>query len=385
MITLGKSRIIMILYLSMIMTWYSAHAQFEAQPAWSASNTNRIMDIAVADLNNDGAPDLLAAAISGDGKNIKGNILMFLQKNGKFPAKADREFKIKFPRGLATGDFDGDGKIDFAVSENAYNIHLFLGKDNFNTPYSNRSINQYQVKVCAGKLSKAGKTDFLCGPVWRKWYGGKNFVSGYVYAPKGEKYNTNAAINDINGDETADMVFASTKNIRIYIGPFSTQRVKQVNVSKFYNLPAPVSPVSLQVADINNDSLPDIIFCGNYKQNKQGIMAYVQDRFNGFEKQDTPVALIKGLSGNLISGDFNNDDFTDIVVANSAYSRPQIRVFLGSEKGLDNLSGANAAQKITVKTKQIMVIKTADLNKDGKKDLIIGGMGNLFIYLNAQK
>jgi hypothetical protein len=352
-------------------------AGFQNKPVWSVGS-DYPTDLAVADLNNDGLKDILLAAADIGKKKVSGKVVMFLQQKTGFPVKADREFAFQLPRGVAAGDFDHDGKADFAVAENTHLLYVYPGKDNFNTKYSSNNINQYQVGVCTGKLSKGGQDNFLCGPVWRSWTGGDKFSAGYFYPPKGEKYNTNGIITDLNEDGAPDIVFASEKNIRVYMGPFSLQyRMRPEQMAGFYNLAVPVTPNSIEIADVNNDGLRDIVFCGGVKDKAHGVMAYLQGRFGGFDKQAAPVVLLKGMSGSLVAEDLNGDKITDLIVADLSWSKPQVSVFIATSDGIKG----SPAQVMKPSVKQIMFIRTADINNDGKPDLLVAGNDRLQIYL----
>ena len=76
---------------------------------------------AVADFNGDGKPEVASAAAPGDGTYGKGydKVLIWqVGTDGKFTSQGDYVVGTDTgPWGIATGDFNHDGKVDFAVVE----------------------------------------------------------------------------------------------------------------------------------------------------------------------------------------------------------------------------------------------------------------------------
>jgi hypothetical protein len=76
-------------------------------------------DVAAADLNGDGKPDLVTA--NGNGNTVS---VLLSNGNGSFAAKVDYPTGL-VPVAVAAADLDGDGKPDLAVT-NALNLVTVL-------------------------------------------------------------------------------------------------------------------------------------------------------------------------------------------------------------------------------------------------------------------
>ena len=84
---------------------------------------------AVGDLNHDGIPDLVV--VNGGQQPPYGNVSVFLGIGDGTFAKGARYSVPKYqdPFSVALADFDGDGNLDMAVTEyNSDSVHIFLGK-----------------------------------------------------------------------------------------------------------------------------------------------------------------------------------------------------------------------------------------------------------------
>ncbi len=155
---------------------------------------------------------------------------------------------------------------------------------------------------------------------------------------------------------------------------------------------------ALSVADFNNDGLNDIVTLAPklIKNNKPfGAFTLHYNTENGFQKKPDLIihpALPGFRSGisNCVSGDFNADGFSDLVVSNPFYGEPQldrgfVQVFWGSAEGI-------IAEKTTVKTGLTAYgsfgsnLACLDFNGDGTDDLLVEARfdqiheGRIYVY-----
>jgi hypothetical protein len=87
-----------------------------------------IYSIAVADFDNDGDDDVVAF----DGASNHPQLTVFVLRNDGGVLVRAASFVIDdFYSHVFTGDFDGDGRADFIVSDSSDSVTLFLGRGNF--------------------------------------------------------------------------------------------------------------------------------------------------------------------------------------------------------------------------------------------------------------
>ena len=184
----------------------------------------------------------------------------------------------------AAADFNGDGKIDLIVPADSY-IEVLLGNGDGTftvsptapTVPSTPGTNNYIPAVVKGDFDHDGKMDFaiLCAPS-----GVANFGEGpssiYVYYGNGDGTFSspvlaatlnhgylNMATSDFNGDGFGD--FAVSTNFAV-ANDFSGDSIAIVhslsgrNFSAETNLIAGRGYSSLAIADLNRDGLPDLLF-----------------------------------------------------------------------------------------------------------------------------
>jgi Bacterial Ig-like domain (group 3)/FG-GAP-like repeat len=118
--------------------------------------------------------------------------------------------------GLATGDFNGDGKLDLAVGDIAINVLLGLGNALFTsaTPYE-PVAGSWACSIAVGDFNQDGKLDFVMTQM-----GSGSAVYGYVLLGNGDGTFTEPQVipltgqpyvqtGDFNGDGVEDIVFSA--------------------------------------------------------------------------------------------------------------------------------------------------------------------------------
>ena len=94
------------------------HGKF-AKPVVYKVSTHQVSDVAIADLNRDGKPDIVAVVADGTGAttfavllgNGNGTFRSPIVSGGKVPLAGN----ANFANSVAIGDFDGNGQLDAAV------------------------------------------------------------------------------------------------------------------------------------------------------------------------------------------------------------------------------------------------------------------------------
>jgi hypothetical protein len=231
------------------------------------------------------------------------------------------------PSWIVTADFNGDGKLDTAlVAGPSQAVLILLGN------------------------------------------GDGTFQAARSY-PAGASPSS-VAVGDFNGDGKLDLVVVNVFQGNPPPGIAATIDVLLGNGDGSFQ--APISYTSLEepyavaVGDFNNDGLPDVAVAN---ESYSDISIYLG---NGDGTLKTPTLYttnsnIYGAVG-LALGDFNGDGFVDIAVAQTNQintSAATIQILLGNGTGSFTLGGSFPSGNSPDD------VKAADLNKDGKLDLVV--------------
>ena len=252
-----------------------------------AAGAGGTSSVAVADLDNNGVPDLF---VGGFGQNT----VLAGYGNGMFANFGT----ISAPplAFVVSGDFDGDGNADIA-----------------GTPTSGNGV-----------FVLRGNGDFTFrSPV---------FLSTLDHASFG------LAVADINGDDRVDLSVATqveTRNVLIFmgLGSFELQDT----------LTAGLRPYSLAVSDFNGDGKADLVvtnICDG-----DSTLEILLGKGDGTVQ--TPIRYPVGTSQVALAlGDFNGDGRTDVAAAN--FNASTVSVFLGAPQGSTIVSTNPASLAIVV-------------------------------------
>jgi len=241
------------------------------------------------------------------------------------------------PLAVASGDFNGDGKLDIAVGNVASNnISIYLGKgDGSFTPGATVSLPGCLVAfVSAADFTRDGKTDLLVACQYQTMvFGIPGLGTGLFGTP----------------------IQTTLPNIS-YLG-----------FPEGYWQP-------WAVADFNNDGIPDLaigLVDTSFDPASSSICLLLSNGDGTFQK---PVPVVPGSSAFLpiwvLAADFNRDGNQDLMVVGAEVdtknSVEHVEVFLGSGKGT-----FQAAPNLVPTTSNVGASAVADLNHDGIPDVIL--------------
>jgi FG-GAP-like repeat len=334
---------------------------------------NLPVSVAVGDFNGDGKLDLAAAG-------FEGRITILLGTGtGSFDQAGSTHVALDSPNPLAAGDFNGDGKLDLAVGVSTLmppsrNITILLGAGTGFFSSSNSfavGVSAESIALAAGDFNGDGKLDLAVTN------GSSSNVSVFLGAGTGSfGAATNfavgvtprsVAVGDFNGDGKLDLAVANSgsNNVSILLGTGAGSFEAATNFA------VGNTPVSVAVGDFNGDGRHDLAVANSNSGNASILLG------NGNGTFGVATNFAVGATQRSIAvGDFNGDGKVDLAVTNSGNN---VSILLGTGAGsfgaATNFAVGNGAGSLAI----------GDFNEDGKLDIVTANFGSndLSLLLNT--
>lgn len=271
---------------------------------------------------------------------------------------------------IAVGDFNRDGKQDFAAVGWDYVISVRLGNGSGGFSGStNYDLGELLPEIATGDFNGDGKPDLAVVRYQSSQVsvlngdGAGGFTSGSS-VNVGERPTTIAAA-DFNGDGKLDIavtnVLAQTVNVRFGdgLGGFSGATTSTVGNT----------PSDLKAGDFNGDGKPDLaITCSG----TNFVFIRLGDGAGGFT--NGPNVTVQA-PGALAVGDFNADGKADLAVANTHTGMEGVPKYVAIRLGTATGNFTNAPNINSPLNISPYAIAVADFNGDGTQDLGINHAG----------
>ena len=284
-------------------------------------------DIAIADFDGDGKPDLAFA--NHDTKYVT---VLLGDGRGRFrpaPGSPVTVQSTPHPHGVAAADFDGDGHVDFAVeswANDKVEVILGAGGGRFRTP---------------GRLFGVGQMPY------------QKLRAG-----------------DVNGDGFPDIVTTNFEGgtVTVLLGD-GKGGFREAPGSPF---PAGLSPFALALADVDRDGHLDLVVSnfeghGGFTK-RDAVNVLLGDGRGGFRAmKGSPFAT--GANPVAVAvGDVDGDGWPDVVTANM--SGGDVTVLLGDGKGSFRPGVARPAGKEPYR------VAVGDVDGDGRAEIFVANHGS---------
>ena len=374
--------------------------------------------VATGDFNQDGKLDLLIA-------NQAENTVSLLRGNGDGTFRPTVKLQTggkKNPQSIAVGDFNNDGKQDFAVAnytgEGTVSVLLGSGNGSFNTAVNYLPAGIGPVAVAVGDANGDHKLDLITTDEKSQTlsvmlgFGDGTFAAETNYLTPG--VSVAMASGDFNLDGNPDLVVTNqnSQNVSVLLGK------NDGTFKNAANYPAGVGPYFVTVADFNRDGKPDLavsdfgrgnkghtvgILLGNGDGTFQAPVPYQTDvfprytavaDFNGDGNLDLAITANQGLStgdfvdillgngdgtfqprmkylggrylGGVAAGDFEGDGKVDLAVVDTEITSQSVDILRGNGDGT-----FQAPVPYRFDGQAYGPIVVADFNHDGKLDLAV--------------
>jgi hypothetical protein len=321
---------------------------------------SEVRGVVTGDFERDGRLDLAILANQGEAVFIyAGNA------TGSYGPHIDTTLRDSYPGGVVTDDFNGDGKLDIAavvLDQNQVAIELGHGDGSFGAP-TYFPAGMGGLLLAGADMNHDGHLDLVVAD--RNWDNPPPdpIPPGFVSILIG------------NGDGT-------------------------FHLPATYQDPALLTGNAMHVRDLDGDGTPDVVVAGytDYNGNVPPDLAYFHGNADG--TLATPVHLSAGTENEypygwtfpmaVDSGDFDHDGLRDIVVAVSGLPFAPVPV-AGTARILRGLGGGAFSSPITVGTgSNIEDVAVADLDGDGDEDIAVANpsthvspdYGGLYVLAN---
>lgn len=310
-------------------------------------------------------------------------------------------------RTSVSGDFDGDGKIDFAARNSAFratktmSIYQNVASAGVNLSSSSLSLaataslssTPIHVYPYPADLNNDGKLDILLGTSTTNFQvlinnstGAGNFAfTNYSFTPASGVAET-MTVGDFNNDGLKDIAAVSSNTASTTMSIFLN--TSSGGVVNFNTTPANITmPSKLSAvfsADIDGDGDQDLLAVSRYGASPWTEKLYyvINNSASGTLTMAAPVTL-GTMPGNnyypigLTAGDLDEDGDVDIALNLQGYLATDSCVWIYRNNGALSFTKFAVSNLLgTANNSSNTQMRIVDMNGDGKKDLLWGQTGN---------
>lgn len=359
---------------------------FDAQQAF-ATGTNPLSVHAV-DINGDGKPDVIVANLVDDTVSV---LLNTTAPGAVTPNFATQQTFAtgSSPISIVATDINGDGKPDLIVANAGGNTVSVL----LNTTVPGGTTLSFATQqtfsaganpffVTAADINGDGKPDLMVvsGGVVSVLLNTtapgsavSSFSAEQTFAAGSSPWSATAA--DVNGDGKLDLVVANYNDNTVSVLRNTTAPgANTANFAPQQIFSTGNGPRSVTAADVNGDGKPDLVVTNSIGSGSVSILQNTNAPGATSLSFAAPVTFASGQIPNAVAvADFNGDGKPDLVAANQGTNTVSVLLNATAAGGTSAPSFATQQQFTDA---NVTALTAADMNCDGKLDLIMANSGN---------
>ncbi len=352
---------------------HQAVAQVSFAPAINYAVGNSPGNVVAVDVNGDGKLDLICP-------NWNDGTLSILTNNGSSGFGSNAIYTVgSFPTKVVAADVNGDGKVDLICANSGDSTLLVLTNNGLGGFGSNATytVGNYATCVVAADVNGDGKMDLICAGGSPVVVLTNNGSGGFVTA---DTYLTNGAdwviAADVNSDGKMDLICAHA----ITLSVLTNNGSGGFALGSTLRFPSEVTDglLSATVADLTGDGNVSLITAS------EGLYPFYVGQLSVFTNNGSGSFALASSAGIGLSpwsvavADVNGDGKMDLIcVTTGRDSDGTLSVLTNNGSGGFEIAGSydvpNGAQCVIA----------ADVNGDGKMDLICTGDKTLSVFLNT--
>lgn len=328
------------------------------QPLISVKVGERPKDLSVVDVNQDGNLDLLAA-------NTGSGSISVLLGNGDATFQPDQRFSTEtFPGSIASGDINNDGKLDVVTGNLTDSVSVLIGNGDGSFLGSQRSaVGEFPEALVVADVNGDGRPDLVVANR------NTNDVSILISNGDGSfqpqrRFAVGArpesvAVADLNGDGRPDVVTTNLNDDDVSILLGNGDGTFQVQL----RAPVDDAPIKVAIADLDGDGNLDLV-TSNVTNFSPELSILLGNGDGTFQPKQSLGR--QGSSETLEIRDLNNDTLPDIVSIDRG--NRQVVTFLNQTNGAGLAFAAPTLNNVGQFPDSLVLV---DLDKQNGPDVVI--------------
>lgn len=333
----------------------------------------------IVDYNNDGISELLAI-----NQNYPYPASYYLYEFSDAPIVTTYSFPYPVPSqtsDVAFMDIDENGLPDFIFAYNGYgtSLHWHQMTDLSIATFTEATIppRPNASLIHCADVNGDGREDFLlCTNSTIHWY---TVSTTGIFNYQGILFNgiqvgslSDIKIIDVNNDNYKDIVLIGSQAVWHVLNNGNYQFLNKKEILK-----NPYSPNYFKVVDIDNDGLDDLLYCSGFYSDD--ALIWQKNLGNNQFSEDNIIGQNNfSILQNYEVNDIDNDGDNDIIMCgslmiNNVYNEGKLAILFN-----DGLGGFN--NRLAIEPSNVIDITIADFNNDGRKDIATISNGNTGFY-----